>query len=199
MFAKLSLFALCALSMVDASPYHMECANNLEAGLTEVDLSMKVEVALQPIQPVQLINMGFDGVAYVPTHLELGRVVGVFHRQVVPSQARPAQPQWMMYRDPMAPDQLNKFIIKNIGMDAWLFVGEYGMLTVRSGLQPSEATVFTWAQSGSGPDEKVIKLPDADRVWEAIRFGGKVINYLGALRPADGGEYQHWKFSMVEN
>ncbi|KAJ7609772.1 hypothetical protein DFH06DRAFT_177066 [Mycena polygramma] len=193
MFAKLSLFALCALSMVDASPYHMECANNLEAGLTQVDLSMKVEAALQPIQPVQLINMRFDGVAYVPTHLEESWVYFTDKSY----QAKHAQ--WMMYRDPMAPDQLNKFIIKNIGMDAWLFVGEYGMLTVRSGLQPSEATVFTWAQSGSGPDEKVIKLPDADRVWEAIRFGGKVINYLGALRPADGGEYQHWKFSMVEN
>ncbi|KAJ6462780.1 hypothetical protein C8R47DRAFT_1158045 [Mycena vitilis] len=190
MFFKLSLVALSALSTVHA---FMECAQNLEAGLTQVDLSKKVEAALQPVQHVQLINMGFNGVAYVPTQLNDSWVYFTDKSY----QAKHAQ--WMMYRDPAALDHSNKFIIKNVGMDAWLLVGESGMLTVRTGLKPSEATVFTWEQSGSGPDEKVIKLPDTDSVWEAIRFGGRVINYLGALRPADGTDYQHWKFSVLGN
>ncbi|KAJ7913323.1 hypothetical protein B0H13DRAFT_2005261 [Mycena leptocephala] len=91
-------------------------------------------------------------------------------------------------RDELSAD---KYIFTNHGTGQEISVNEDNDHLVTSSEAPG--TVFAVESAGGG--EFVIKLPNADSVWEAIFDGTSPIFGRIALRPASGSVYQRWKFT----
>ncbi|KAJ7821282.1 hypothetical protein B0H13DRAFT_2377429 [Mycena leptocephala] len=85
----------------------------------------------------------------------------------------------------------DNYVFTNHGTGQEISVNETNDHLITSSEAP--ATVFAVESAGGG--EFVIKLPNADWVWEAIFDGTSPIYGRIALRPASGSVYQRWTFT----
>ncbi|KAJ6482283.1 hypothetical protein C8R47DRAFT_1197505 [Mycena vitilis] len=182
MFSKLVPLALCALSMVKAFPHQLECVGAVQGELTQVDFSvLKAEPTFPPFK---IINLGVDGSAFVFPDSDDGSIL-----THIGATDHGDYGMWLGYRDSETPGQRDRYIIKNVGMDAWVSIGEMGRLVVRRGVRP---TVF--AVESSGHNEWTLKLPADNSVWKAVYDGSSMQFGYVTLRPADGTQYEKWAF-----
>ncbi|KAJ7896367.1 hypothetical protein B0H14DRAFT_2679198 [Mycena olivaceomarginata] len=86
----------------------------------------------------------------------------------------------------------DKYVFQNLGTGQWITVNEANnhLVTVNGA---NNATVF--AVESAGGSEFLIKLPDADSVWEALFDGTSPIFGRIILRPANGSALQRWTFA----
>ncbi|KAJ7486888.1 hypothetical protein FB451DRAFT_1168268 [Mycena latifolia] len=161
-------FALLALSLVHASPNPVP-ANG-------IDVTRRAPVAVK-ITSVASLNpvVTFSGTP--PLEVLVGQA------------AAPPGNFGIWERSELSAD---KYIFQNLGTGQWITVNEANnhLVTVNG---RANATVFAVESAGGG--EFVIKLPNADSVWEALFDGTSPIFGRIILRPASGSVLQRWTFA----
>ncbi|KAJ7855550.1 hypothetical protein B0H13DRAFT_2079507 [Mycena leptocephala] len=161
-------FALLALSIVYASPSPLS-ADAIVRSTCNAIVSVKI-TSVATLNPVVTFSSE-------PT-LEV----------LVGQGASPPGDFGVWDRDEISADN---YVFTNHGTGQEINVNETNDHLITSSEAP--ATVFAVESAGGG--EFVIKLPNADSVWEAIFDGTSPIYGRIALRPASGSVYQRWTFT----
>ncbi|KAJ7885428.1 hypothetical protein B0H13DRAFT_1889547 [Mycena leptocephala] len=177
MFSKLISLALCVLSTVKAFPNPMGCGSAIEVPLRTWLLPRRnlVDTQTGPA-PFKIVNLGVNGSAFV------------FEGGGTCSPTSKTLTTWPGYQTGG-----DKYIIKNIGLNAWVSVEkETGRLAVLPGVGAVE-----FAVESAGHNVWVIKEPFEDLLWEAIYDGSSMRFGYVTLRKSPGSQpgYQHWTLS----
>ncbi|KAJ6545781.1 hypothetical protein B0H19DRAFT_1076041 [Mycena capillaripes] len=163
-------FALLALSLVHASP------NPLPADGSNIDVARRapVPVKITSVQSGNLVDT-FSGTP--PLEVLVGQA------------ATPPGNFGIWERTELSAD---KYVFQNLGTGQWITINEANnhLVTVNG---EGNATVF--AVESAGGNEFVIKLPNADSVWEALFDGTSPIFGRIIMRPASGSTFQRWTFA----
>ncbi|KAJ6533654.1 hypothetical protein B0H19DRAFT_1241593 [Mycena capillaripes] len=162
-------FALLALSLVLASPNPVPVAG------------FSIDVARRAPVPVKIISV------------QSGNLVDTFSgtpplEVLVGQAATPPGNFGIWERSELSAD---KYIFQNLGTGQWITINEVNnhLVTVNG---RDNATVF--AVEAAGGNEFVIKLPNADSVWEFL-FGASPLFARIIMKPASGSALQRWTFA----
>ncbi|KAJ7486871.1 hypothetical protein FB451DRAFT_1535027 [Mycena latifolia] len=171
MFSKLIPLALCALSVVRAAPAMVSCQVTIEA-IGQSAFSTKVP----ELAPFKIINLAVHGSAFA-----LEGSDNVF-TQIGDIEHGP-NGLWVGFKTGE-----DKYLVQNVGTGG--YIKPQGRLIIGP---RSEATEFAVERAGNNVWE--LKLPNEDRVWEAVYDGSSMIFGYVSLRPASGEQSQHWTFA----
>ncbi|KAJ7027268.1 hypothetical protein C8F04DRAFT_1122912 [Mycena alexandri] len=166
-------FALFALSLVHASPNPLPADGFLPSSI-DVARRAPVPVKITSVASLNPVDT-FSGTP--PLEVLVGQA------------AAPPGDFGIWERSELSAD---KYVFQNLGTGQWIAVNKANnhLVTVNGA---SNATVF--AVESAGGAEFVIKLPNADSVWEALFDGTSPIFGRIILRPASGSTLQRWTFA----
>ncbi|KAJ6566713.1 hypothetical protein B0H19DRAFT_1257904 [Mycena capillaripes] len=184
MFFKLVPFALWALSIVNALPTSTGCGSALEVqGLPQIDFSMTVHVQTAP-QPYKIVNLGVSGSAFVLGENVVTHIGDTDHGK---------DGLWQFYQVKAGE---NLYLIKNVGKDAFVSVGENGRLVVIPGTRGVEFAIET-AGKNIRQIKKINSDGSEDLYWEAVYDGSSMIYGYVTLHESQGSRpgYQQWTIS----
>ncbi|KAJ7690486.1 hypothetical protein B0H17DRAFT_1064832 [Mycena rosella] len=166
-------FALLALSLVHASPNPLPADGILPSS---IDVARRAPVSVK-ITSVASLNPVVTFSGNPPLEVLVGQA------------AAPPGNFGIWERSELSAD---KYVFQNLGTGQWITVNAANnhLVTVNGA---NNATVF--AVESAGGSEFVIKLPDADSLWEALFDGTSPIFGRIIMSPASGSTLQHWKLA----
>ncbi|KAJ7061845.1 hypothetical protein C8F01DRAFT_1369290 [Mycena amicta] len=172
MLSRSISFALLALSLVHASP------NPLPADGSTIDIARRAPVTVSVnITSVSSLNLVDTFSGTPPLEVLVGEA------------ATPPGNFGIWKRTELSAD---KYVFQNLGTGQWIAINNANehLVTVNGA---DNATVF--AVESAGNNEFVIKLPNADSVWEALFDGTSPIFGRIIMEPASGSVRQRWTFA----